>query len=134
VWVSVPGVVADPRPVKLRGVVTGGVWLSDAKEIDLGSFPSRQGVNKKFTVTAERADMELAVAGVLVQDQPRTDVLKVALKKLPPLGDRGYYEIAVTVPPGAHTGELIRCFVLLEVKGPKPQRIRIPVKGRATFG
>jgi hypothetical protein len=55
--------------------------------------------------------------------------MAVTLTKLPPGGDRGYYAIEVTVPKekqiGVWNGQIV-----LELKGPGAQRIRIPVRGK----
>jgi hypothetical protein len=74
--------------------------------------------------------MELAV----VADQCRPDFLDVSLKKLPDDPDRGYYQLTVKVPPKRQYGTIVNGLVVLELKGPKPQRIRIPVTGQGGFG
>ncbi len=55
--------------------------------------------------------------------------MKVEFEKLPPSSDRGYYSLKVTVPKGQQLGTW-NGVIVLELKGPTPQRIRIPVRGK----
>ena len=76
---------------------------------------------------------------LLVEKETKPNYLRVSLEKdpNPPAGDRGYYKLNVrvqstkentSISPGTWSGE-----VVLEVKGQKAQRIRIPIKGRITL-
>jgi hypothetical protein len=151
-WVS----AGDPqqmRQVKLTGTVRGGVSLSEGKEIDLKSFQSKVGSpERSFEVVTDNPATDLAVARteveerlpggevrktavdhVVVNGRVAPDVLKVAVvrqdRKEP---DRGYFTLKVRVPPDAHQGQFLNSYVVLDVKGPAPRRLQIPVKGSAT--
>jgi hypothetical protein len=124
IWVSIPN--APPKQVSLKGTVRGPVYLTDGKEIDLGIFEDRSGATVKRELTTERAGMELAV----VPDECLPKTMKVNLEKLPDRNGRGYYQITVTMPPNEQYGEITGGVVTLEVKGPGPQKVRIPVRGR----
>lgn len=124
IWVAVKG--AESKRVFVKGVVRGPVYLTDGREIDLREFEHRKGVSVKRELTTERAGTELAV----VPDECVPKSLKVSLEKQPDRNGRGYYQITVTVPPNDQYGEISGGVVTLEVKGPNPQKIRIPVRGR----
>jgi hypothetical protein len=129
IWVSasIPG--AEPKRAVLRGVVRGPVWLASGNEVNLGTFKSALGASEQVIVTTERTGVDLA----LVRGESRPEYLEVGLNKLPDAGDRGQYQLRVTMPRGKHQGEIQDGVVVLEVKGPNPQRFRVPVKGRGTF-
>jgi hypothetical protein len=55
--------------------------------------------------------------------------MKVALEKLPPARDRGYHGLKIVVPKESKAGPWSGVIVL-ETKGPNPQRMRIPVFGK----
>jgi len=129
VWVTVPVPNAAERSVKIQGRVTGAVGLRDAKEIAFGPFRGKEGATKKEVVYTDRPETELEV----VADQCRPDFLQVELTRLPPGPDRGYYEIKVTIPPQRQFGTIDRGVVVLQIKGPRPQRVRIPVTGTGGF-
>lgn len=129
IWVTVGVPGAAERQVRLRGVVRGGVWVSEGKEVVLGTFKGRRGQEKSVRLTTEKPGMDLAV----VAGQCEPDFLDVALKKLPDDPDRGYYQLTVKVPPERKYGPIVNGLVVLEIKGPKPQRIRIPVTGNGEF-
>jgi len=128
VWVSV-GSVGTPKKMTVTGMVRGPVALSDGKEINVGRFRYADGVTQTFSVTTERPGIELAV----VPGECRPDYLEVTLTKEPDRGDRGYYKGTVTVPKQRHQGEMRDAVVTLEVKGPTPQRFRIPVRGQGNL-
>ncbi|MCE9562241.1 MAG: hypothetical protein K8U57_09325 [Planctomycetes bacterium] len=117
------------KTVRVKGMVRGGIWLdNNLKEIELNyKFPA--GVpQKRVTVITDQSDREL----VVVTDDPATpEGLKIALKKQPAVPDRAYYDLDISIPPGAKSGTWSG-FVVLELKGTKPQRIRIPIKGNGT--
>jgi hypothetical protein len=57
------------------------------------------------------------------------EFMKVELEKLPPDPDRGYYQIKIRVPSESKAGPW-GGVVVLELKGPPSQRMRIPVRGK----
>lgn len=126
IWVAASG--ASERRVRLTGLVRGPVWLdNDRTDIDLLAYRSRDGIsNQRFRLIAEEKAAKVAVVGV---EGDAADFLKVALEEQPPIGDYGQFDLKLTVAPNARTGAWSGVIVL-EVKGPMPQRIRIPVKGR----
>jgi len=80
-------------------------------------------------LTTDRPDLALEV----VPGASRPEFLDVSLKKLPDAGTRGQWQLTVRVPPNRVQGELTDGLVVLELKGPNPQRIRIPVRGRGVL-
>ncbi|MCS7022349.1 MAG: hypothetical protein NZU63_11040 [Gemmataceae bacterium] len=134
IWFAAPG--AAERVVRLTGIVRGQVWLDDnASEINLGAFPLLRGVGPQSVyVLTERPDIQLAE----VESERSPRYLQVQLQRLPPAGDRGRYELKLRVPsrseqPDVEAGRLSGV-VVLEIQGPQPQRIRIPVRGEARIG
>lgn len=129
-WVDlgVPG--TDPKKVAIRAAVIGPVALTGgATELNIGSFRHQSGASEVATLTTDRPDAALEV----VAGAARPDFLDVSLKKLPDAGGRGQWQLTVRVPPNRVQGELVDGLVVLELKGPNPQRIRIPVRGRGVL-
>jgi hypothetical protein len=126
VWVSSGAAGSEPKRISVRGTVTGPVSLAGAGEVNLGTFSARQGANDSVVVTTEQAGVELAV----VPGGARPDYLDVSLTKLSDAGGRGQWQLTVRVPPGRVSGELTGGLVVLELRGPTPVRVRVPVKGR----
>jgi hypothetical protein len=54
------------------------------------------------------------------------------LEKRPDSGGQGHYRLNIVIAPGKVFGQFDGV-VVLEVKGPNPQRIRIPFKGSSEF-
>lgn len=127
VWLSVPG--ADARQsVRVSGMVRGKVALdNDRTDIVLGAYSSATGLGLDFRLITDDKDAVVAV----VKDQCRPDFLDVKVTKEPPASDRGYHKLQVSVPPKARRGPW-NGVIVLEVKGPTPQRIRIPVRGQGS--
>ena len=48
----------------------------------------------------------------------------------PDIGDRGIYKLTVSIPAKEQYGEFKDAVVVLQTKGPNPQKLRIPVAGR----
>ncbi len=118
------------RAVALRGTVRGSVSL-EGGAADLEKFNGTTGSRKKFKVVLDDPATELSV----VEPATVPDFLAAALKRLPAEGDRGYYELTVEVPAGALFGPLPpNSVVVLQAKGAKTQRVRIPVKGFGRLG
>jgi hypothetical protein len=121
---------ADTRKtIRVRGTVRGDIWLDGSlKDFALPTYNSADGVSRSFTVVTKQPAAEL----VQVPEPATPDFLKVVIEKLPSDGDRGYHRVKVTVPPGKGPGGAWNGLIALELKGPQPQRIRIPVRGNAT--
>ena len=119
--------------VALTAMVRGAVALANDKtEIDLPTFKGRLGlVAPPVALVTEAAGMELAV----VESECRPRFFEYKLVKKEDRGGQGYYDLHVTVPPNRQFGALdADAIVVIEVKGPNPQRIRIPVKGKGETG
>ena len=134
IWFAAPG--ALERMVRLSGVVRGQVWLDEnASDINLGVFPLLRGAGPHTVyLFTERPDMVL----VEVPSERSPRYLQVQLQRLPPRGGRGRYELKLRVPsrseqPDVEAGRL-NGTIVLEIQGPQPQRIRIPVRGEARVG
>ena len=131
VSVSVPGVSAT-RVMVLRALVRGAVWVdNDPTEIVLKSFRGATGTTEDVNLITEKPGMELAVVKdecELVQNKRNPQGFDFVLEKQPDRGGQGHYKLKITVAPGKVFGQF-QGIVVLEVKGPNPQRIRIPFKG-----
>lgn len=124
------GTIDMRKTVRVRGSVRGSVWLGDnLSTIDLKAYKFDSGASPPpFDLHTDFPDREL----VVVNTDPATpEKLTLQLEKLPPSPDRGNYRLRVSVPPGAKAGSW-NGFIVLELKGPNPQRIRIPIKGNGT--
>lgn len=120
----------EMKQVAVKGTVRGPVFLSEGAGIDLGTFTARKDAVETVNVSTERAGVKLAV----VPGETRPPYLRVALAPQPDSGEQGRYKLTVTVPKDrAESGEIKDGVVVLEVPGPNPQRIRIPVKGRGNL-
>jgi hypothetical protein len=134
IWFTLDG--SDQRQVHVRGMVSGAVWLDDNQnQINMPNVTQSAGFSKTYRLVTARRDLEIR----LLEKETKPSFLKVNLQKdpKPPAGDRGFYMLSVRVQsskensavrPGTWSGE-----VVLEVKGEKAQRIRIPIKGRITL-
>jgi hypothetical protein len=134
IWFTLGG--SEQRSVRVQGMVSGVVWLDDNQnQITMPDSKQTEGFTKSFKLVTARRDLEVQ----LIEKETKPNYLKVSLEKdpNPPAGDRGYYKLNVRVQstkensgirPGTWSGE-----VVLEVKGQKAQRIRIPIKGRITL-
>jgi hypothetical protein len=134
VWFALDA--GEQRQVSVKGMVSGVVWLDDNQnEITMPNSAQAAGFTKSFRLVTARRDLDIK----LLEAETKPTFVKVNLERdaNPPAGDRGYYKLTVRVPSskenpairvGRWSGE-----VVLEVKGPTPQRIRIPIKGRITL-
>lgn len=112
----------------LKALVSGPVRLdSGAAEFELATFNGGKGTVQSVDLTTDAAAIDLTV----VKAECTPPGFGFDLEKQPARGDRGYYKLKVTVPPGQVFGAT-KGVVVLEVKGPNPQRMRIPFKGTAT--
>jgi hypothetical protein len=124
----------ESRKLQIKGMVRGQVWLDDnLTEVSMQGYSLTQGESRQHRLITARPGVEV----VVVRDECQPKELQITLEKdpQPPARDRGYYWLKVRMPgktenpkakAGTWSGEIV-----LEVKGPAPQRIRIPVKGRA---
>jgi hypothetical protein len=128
---SLPG-TAHAVQIPVSATVTGLVGFADGSPtvVDLKSFRAQAGVQKSVALVSDRADLELSPApkgttpaalGVKLSE-PRTD------------SGRRHWTLTVTVPGGSVAGELPAdsVIVLLAKTSDGTQRVRIPVKGRAS--
>jgi hypothetical protein len=128
VWVSVPDYTTR-EPIRVRGVMRGGVWLdADRSSIDLRYSYSTGLADQPFTLITERRDAGLEVVHTECEPAFLKQPANLKLERLPPASDRGSYSLKISVPGQSETKPWNGVLVL-EVKGPNPQRIRIPVKG-----
>jgi len=121
------GADADTPRIAVKATVTGLVSLSGGGSIDLGSFASREGTAKAFSLVSERLDLGLEVAGDLIEPK----ILKAELE--PPKNEEGrrYWRLKVRIEGGATTGNLPSdSAVILRVKS-TGQLVRLPAKGHA---
>ena len=120
---------AVTQQVVVRAMVSGGVWLEgDRTEIDLGDFRGKVGLRRSSAdLITEKDNLEL----VLVKDECRPAKFTYELEKQPARGGRGHYKLLISIPSGQF-GK-VRGEAVLEVKGPTPQRMRIPVIGSGSF-
>jgi hypothetical protein len=118
------------QQVKVTASVRGPVWLDGERtEVALPSFPGRRGLAKYAAdLVTEKPGVEL----VLLKDECTPKKFVYELQKQPDRGGEGHYKLLVTVPPGQFG--TVKGEAVLEVKGPHPQKMRIPVSGSGTFG
>jgi hypothetical protein len=141
---------AQPRLVRVKGNVHGGMWLSSGKELDLKSFRAPAGVPEaRFELLTDNPTADVVLSQVEVEERGSSgqiqkvmrdhvvvngkiapDIVRVTIerqgRKDP---DRGYFWIKITVPPEAVQGQLVNSYVVVELKGPNARRFRIPLKG-----
>ncbi len=123
----------DTHSVSVSAMVRGAVGLADGKtDIELPTFKGRLGlVASPVSLVTEATGMELAV--VEAECKPRG--FKYELVKKEDRGGQGYYDLLVTIPPKQQFGAIPPdAIVVIEVKGPNPQRIRIPLRGKGEQG
>lgn len=123
---TLPG-MAQPKVIRVKSMVRGSVWLaSNRTEIDLPAYRSQDGLIQTVKIVTENRDTVLR----LVSDECQPKFASYQLTRLPPAPDYGYHEVKVEVSKNSQTGTW-NGVIILEVVGPKPQRIRIPVHGAA---
>lgn len=112
----------------VKATVAGQVRLdSGGGEFELATFNGGKGTTQTIDLTTDAAGIELSV----VREACEPKNFEFVLEKQPPRGDRGHYKLKVTVPGGQVFGAT-KGVVVLDVKGPNPQRMRIPFRGTAT--
>lgn len=117
--------------MRVTAMVRGSVWLAgDRTDIELGTFSGRTGLKKQpFNVITEKPGMEL----VIVKEESKQPAkFTYELEKQPDSNGQGHYKLFITIPEGKVYGK-VQGEVILEVKGPTPQRMKIPVSGSGSF-
>ncbi len=118
---------SDVPRISVKATVTGLVSLSTGGTIDLGSFASREGISKAFSLVSERLDLGLEVA----EDLTEPKILKAELEAPKNEEGRRYWRLKVRIEAGATTGNLpADSAVVLRVKS-TGQLVRLPAKGHA---
>ncbi len=113
----------------IKAMVRGSVWLDgDRTDFEMGTFAGAKEHIHRVALVTERPGMEL----VIVKDECQPPGFTYELTKQPDRGDRGAYQLKVTVPPGQYGS--FKGTVVLEAKGPNGQRIRIPFRGTGKLG
>ena len=121
---------SDPQKVALKATVHGPVRLENNRtEIELKTFNGRNGHEEWIDLIAENTGGEL----VVVKDECKPAGFGFELVKQPDRGGQGHYRLKISIDKGKVFGQ-VKGVVVLEVKGPNPQRIRIPFKGLSQFG
>jgi hypothetical protein len=116
--------------MSIRGMVRGAVWLdNDRTDLDFGSFQSVRGFTQVIDLYTEKTGLDL----VVVTDECKIESARkfpfdTTLEKQPDRGGQGHYRLKIAIPPSKAYGNF-KGVVLLEVKGPNPQRLRIPFTG-----
>jgi hypothetical protein len=144
---------AQPRLVRVKGNVHGGMWLAADKALDLKLFRYEAGVPEtRFELVTDNPAAEVVLSKIEVDERDGTGATKKVTKdhvvvngEVAPQtvkvtverqdrkeADRGYFWIKASIPPNAHQGQLVNSYVVVEFKGPNPRRYRIPLKGSGT--
>lgn len=115
------------QSLRVTATVRGPVWLDDNRTgVSVGTISGSQGVSKEFTLnTVKGAEL------ILLGKESAPNNFGYELRKLPDVGSEGRYALKVTIPQGVFG--TIKGEAVLEVKGPVPQKMRIPVSGTARF-
>jgi hypothetical protein len=128
---SLPGTTHAVQ-IPVSATITGLVGFADGSPtvVDLKSFRALAGAQKTVALVSDRADLELSPA-------PKgTTPAALGVKLSAPRTDSGrrHWALTVTVPGGAVVGALPSesVVVLLAKTSDGVQRVRIPVKGRAS--
>jgi hypothetical protein len=120
---------APAQQLTVKAVVRGSVWLdNDRTDYELKTFPGARGHTEEIKLTTEKPGTELAI----VKGECKPDDFTYTLEKLPELSGQGQYKLKITIAPNQVFGQ-VKGVIVLEVKGPTPQRIRIPFKGQSTL-
>jgi len=117
---------SDTKQIRVSGSMRGPIYLVGAKEIGFGYFSYADAQIATVNIESERSGLDLAI----VKDLTQPKFLKVDLQKQPDEGGRGAFKLKVTIPAKEQLGEIQDGVVVLEAKGPNPQRLRIPITGR----
>ncbi len=122
---------AKPQSVLVSAMVRGPVWLASGKsDIELETFKGRLGLKEHSIgeLLTEAPGTELSI--VKADCKPQIVGWEYEVVKKADRGGRGVYDLKITIPPGRQFGAILdNPMIVIEVKGPTPQRMRIPVKG-----
>jgi hypothetical protein len=132
VSITVPNTTLT-KTIPVKGLVQGGVFLAENRKDIVLSDSYRDGTVDSFRLITKQPDAEV----VLVKSECEPSFLReqykgkdnVTLERLTPDPDRGYYRLKITVPPESKSGPWSGV-VVLDLKGPNPQRMRIVVRGK----
>jgi hypothetical protein len=114
------------QQLKLSGIILGPVRLEPpAYEIVLASFRGAEVFRYEAKLVTERASIELEV----LPGESKPENFVYELERLPDNGNQGQYKLKITIPKGQF-GQ-VRGEIVLQVKGPGPQKMRIPLRGLA---
>ncbi len=118
---------ADPPVVRVKATVVGLVKLFNGSAVDLGSFSSKDGTSKNFTLQSDRLDLGLELAREFTSPK----VLEVELDA--PTNDSGRREwtLKVKIKAGATSGNFSVDSVVVLRDIATRQLVRFPVKGTA---
>jgi hypothetical protein len=121
---SIPG-MTERKSIRVKGMVKGTAWLdNDRTDIDLPIYRDSEGIEQTIRILTE--DRNAAMELLRAECGPK--FLDLQLKKLPSSIDRGYYELKVRIPKNSQTGSWSGS-IILELKGPRHQRMVIPIRG-----
>ena len=125
---ALPG-MKEPKTVRLKGMVTGDLELANHRtDIELPSYRVSTGITFPVSVIAKHKDAVVT----LVPDECRPKFVNYKLTKVNRDENQGYYELSVEIPKDGQAGSWSGV-VVLELKGSRPQRIRIPIRGTGKF-
>lgn len=115
------------QSLRLTATVRGQVWLDDNRTgVALPTFSGSKGLEHgQIVKTVKGADVRV------LRDDSTPAKYGYALEKLPDAGTEGRYRLKISIPSG--TFGQVKGEVVLEVQGPQPQKVRIPITGAATF-
>src|SRR6185312_4661891 len=117
----------ETKHVELHGILHGPVVLAHVlRELNFDAFDYSMPQRASIQIESERNGVELEIVNELTQPK----LLKVELTRQPDIGDRGIYKLTVSIPAKEQYGEFKDAVVVLQTKGPNPQKLRIPVAGR----
>jgi hypothetical protein len=118
---------SETKQVVVHGSMRGPIFLANgATELSFGTFKYTAEHAASVIVETERSGVELSIVKELTQPK----CLKIDLRKQTDNGERGSYKLRAVIPASEQLGEIRDGVVVLEAKGPNPQRMRIPVTGR----
>ncbi len=113
------------QKVDVKGRVTGFIWLQDAQQVELKSYSGKLGTETKATIATGKPDLELE----LLPDETKPRFLQATLSDPKTEPGRKTWTLNLTVPPNQGFQPYWTGSVVLQTKGPNPQKVRIPVTG-----
>ena len=118
---------ADPPVVRVKATVVGLVKLFNGNSVDLGSFSSKDGTSKSFTLQSDRLDLGLELAKEFLSPK----VLEVELEAPTNESGRREWTLKVKIKGGATSGNFSGDSVVVLRDVATRQLVRFPVKGTA---